>query len=420
MRCHLFWVFLGMLLTIQSGVTLAQTGKNPIAGQANVPEQRPPIFPQLFPQPTHDNGYEEWVLAADLIRNNTAIDEATQPGATLTFKRHVLADRGVVEALALLHEGLKKPIRSPHENIDETTLLPELALFRKLARLLRTVQYVNFADGRVDAAIDTLRDGLTFAYYIQTDTLISGLVGLAIDTILLDEFARHFDQLSVFQCERVLRMAQDFLKAESPAIHLFAMEKASEVKMLEARRGDANALLTFLNDFGISEDPETSMQVQQIHNHLSTHPADLNAMLNEAQARINAQFDQAILNLRLPLAQRKPFVMDKSNAPAALLANLLTTDPQSIIDRYTGDQAKLRLLALHALIRSYRWEHDTLPPSLNDLHADELVTDPFTGDKIVYQPEGDRYTLYSAGPLQRDESGPGAKQERVPVKLINR
>lgn len=102
--------------------------------------------------------------AADLIQDNTDVDAATLLGATLILKRHILADSSVAQFLRLLREGLQKPAFSPREDYNESTLLPELSTFRKLARLLSVAQYVHFADGRVDTAIDDLRVGLAFGY----------------------------------------------------------------------------------------------------------------------------------------------------------------------------------------------------------------------------------------------------------------
>ena len=44
--------------------------------------------------------------------------------------------------------------------------------------------YVALADGNVGRALDSLRDGLLFGYKVQMDTLIHGLVGVAIDVEL--------------------------------------------------------------------------------------------------------------------------------------------------------------------------------------------------------------------------------------------
>lgn len=419
MRGSTLLVFFSLVLTPASGGTLAQTSGQGTTGNKTVADTRPPNFPRLFPNPTHNNGYEEWVQAADLIQYNPDVDTATLPGATLTFKRRVLAAPPVARALLLLREGLKKPVSSPRQDFDENTLLPEMAPFRKLARLLRTEQYVDFASGHVDDAIDSLRVGLAFGYSIQTDSLISGLVGLAVDTIVLEEFAHHFEQLSVYQCDRVLQMVTDFLKAENPAIRLLALEKSYVLKMLEARRSDADAVLNLLEN---NVDPGTASpeyaDFQKLQEHLAGQPGEVNSLLTDAEARISAVYDQAIANLGLPLAERKPYVPDKSTTPAAILARLLSVDPRNISDRYTSDQAKLRLLGVHVLIQRYRWEHNMLPNSLADLHADELVTDPFTDEQIVYARTGDRYTLYSQGPLKRDEAGQQPSKEHVPVKLI--
>ncbi|HLK56470.1 MAG TPA: hypothetical protein VKU00_07895 [Chthonomonadaceae bacterium] len=419
MRGSIARIIIGLILALSSGATLAQNGGNAPPGAQRQPELKPPSFPILFPNPTNNNGYEEWVKAADLIQNNDAIDTATEPGATLTLKRRVLMDRDVVQALELLHEGLKKPIVSPHHNLDENTLLPELAPFRKLARLLSTEMYVQFADGRVDAAIDSLRDGLAFGYYIQMDTLISGLVGLAVDAIVLNQFARHFDQISVHQCDQVSRLVEGFLKAENPAVHLLAMEKSYALQMLEIRRSDPNALLDLLPKLsGGTQDPQTTLDIQRIEDHLATQPGGLSAMIDEAQAHVNALYGHALLNLSLPLSERKPFVPDKSRNPGSLLAQLISVDPERIADKYSINQAQLRLLGLHALIHRYRWEHNALPGSLVDLHADHLVIDPFTGDQIRYERSGDQYKLYSAGPLARNDDGTVLSKERTPVQLI--
>src|SRR5579871_6835274 len=119
----------------------------PAYAQAPTPPQ-PPLLQRLFPQPTGLNGYEDFVMAADLIRDNKAFDEATDGNnTTLAVRRRALADPACARALALLREGLKKPIASPRTQMDETTVLPELTWFRALGRLLMVEQYVLLADG---------------------------------------------------------------------------------------------------------------------------------------------------------------------------------------------------------------------------------------------------------------------------------
>jgi hypothetical protein len=119
----------------------------------------------------------------------------------------------------------------------------------------------------------------------------------------------------------------------------------------------------------------------------------------------------------LPISQRLPLTIDKSSTPAATLCRLVAVDPQHVVDSYTRDQAKIRLLAVHMLIHRYKWDHNSLPGSLDELHAENLVIDPFTGSTITYKRDGDRYTLTSAGPFKEDDTTGEPTQARNPVTL---
>jgi hypothetical protein len=81
------------------------------------------------------------------------------------------------------------------------------------------------------------------------------------------------------------------------------------------------------------------------------------------------------------------------------------------------DQAKIRLLAVHMLIHRYKWDHNALPGGLAELHAEDLITDPFTGHVITYKREGDSYSLSSAGPLKTDDATGEPTSDRSPITL---
>ncbi len=380
-------------------------------------DQNAPIFQRLFQNPTNNNGYEEFVLAADLIKNIDEIDLLMQPGASLDFKRHVLAIPACEKALNLVRNGLAKQVRSPHTSIDQNTVFPELSLFRKIARLLATEQYVDFADGRGDAAVESLRTGLTFGYRIQYDTFIAGLVGIAVSSITTREFASHFDQLSIYQCDDVVAFARQLLAADTPAVALIEKEKSTSILMLDKCRNQPQALLDLFAGSISSFSPNDTASFDSLKSRLSTQPASLNLIIADAQSKVSALYDLAAASVKLPLSQRAPLTMDGSNTPVAAVVRLVTADPQKILDKYTIDQVRVRLLAVHALIRRFQWDHGTLPGSLTELHAEDIIIDPFTGNTITYKRDGDRYTLSSAGPLTQDGTTGAVTQERTPVTL---
>ncbi|MCW3052850.1 MAG: hypothetical protein JWN14_2020 [Chthonomonadales bacterium] len=396
-------VLCSVAVLLVNGVARAQKTGQKVPGTVQKSAPKPPSYPQLFPISTNNNGYEEWVRAADLIQNNAKVQELLdQPSPSLAMKRRILDDPEVTQALQLVRAGVNKPVFSPRTSLDENTPLPELAHFRQLARLLAMEQYVAFADGRVDAAINDLRVGLAFGYRIQTDTLISGLVGVAIHNIVLKEFSQHLDQLSVYHCNEVRRIVEDFLDTENPAVHLLALEKGYALKMLDARRSDPEGLLALLKTVGGASNPDEDANVAAVHAYLTNHPGDANALLDEASSRISALYDQALLNLRLPPTQRKPLLIDQAASPGAALFRAVTVDPQQILDKYTRDQTQLRLLGVHVLIHRYRWDHNNLPDSLSEMRAPNLVKDVSSGAEVVYQREGDRYLLNSQTPTKRN------------------
>jgi hypothetical protein len=422
MRASLFPAVFGLTLMLASGAASAQESGASASGAVTVSEAPSSIFSRLFQHPTGNNGYEEWVRAVDLIQNDENVDAAMEPGASLNFKRHVLADPSATQALILLREGANKPVRSPRQSVDENTLLPELAPFRRLARLLSVQMQVDFAEGRASAAIADLRTGLVFGDRIQTDTLISGLVGVAIDAVVLNGFAPHFDQLSASQCDQVLQIVAEGLNAECPAIRLLALEKGHTLKMLDARRSDPDSMLALLDtltngDESGNGNPEEADALQNLQARLIDRPQDLNPIIDDAQARTVALFNQAILDLRVPITQRKPLPIDRAASPGYWLFRSVNVNMQPLLDKYDTAQEKLRLLGVHALIRRYFLEHKTLPTSLAQLHATDLVLDPFTGDSLLYQRNGDLYTLSSRGPLKLDPAGHAVSKERNAIKL---
>jgi hypothetical protein len=395
MRVKMISGFCGVALMLASGATLAQSNGANASGVAQTPALRPPAFPALFPNPTNNNGYEEWVQAGDLIRNNPKVEalssDAEAPETTLAMKRRLLADPNIVRALQLVRAGLQKPVFAPRTPVEGVRPYSIMLSLLRLGYLLRLEQYVAFADGRVDKAIETLRVGLDFGHRIQLDSSGVGVIGTEIEGILLEQFSQHLDQLSTYYCDEVRRLVEDFLGLESPAAHLIVLSRDSKLNMLEATRSDPQGFLAGLDEPGFAP----------VKAYLTTHPEAVNAVLDEAENRINAIYNQALLNMRLPVAQRKPFVDDNPTAPGAVLFRGMTSDPQKFLNRYTKEQTQLRMLAVHALIHHYRWDHNMLPNGLAELGIAGLVKDSMNGNDIVYARDGDRYTLHAQGPPQQ-------------------
>lgn len=380
-------------------------------------EQKPAksVFQQVIPKPTGKNGYEELIYAGELAKQSELLARASEENATLTLKRQALNEPGIQRALAFLRAGLAKQTFSPRTEIDDETLLPEFALFRNLARLLAVEQYVRLADGNVGGAIDSLRDGLLLGYRTQTDTLISGLVGVAIDAVVMGRFIRHIEQCSVRDCNRLLQVTGQWLEAPSPLVAVMESERAGIQRILQKYKNDPKGLLPLIRG---AADIESDTEPSALEKLLEADSPNLASVIEGASALLMQSHDSILANLRRPAWERKPIPRPDEKTPTGQLANSLLVDPSRVVDRYETERASIRLLGVHAAIRRYRWEHDRLPDTLQDLRLDKpFLLDPFTGETLIYRREGETYELYSAGPEARGEDGKPIPGKRAPVYL---
>ena len=377
------------------GGLLALASCSAVRAQDAPEPPRPAASATLFPQPTGQNGYEEWVQAGDLIRNNALVEAAAMPDATLTLKRRLLADPDVVKALHLLREGLNKPALTPHALLDENATYPELRSFRKLAHLLAIEQYVRFANGNGDGAIESLSDGLRFGYRVQTTTLIAGLHGIIIDIIVLHEFSSHLEQLSDYQCSRVRHIVEEWLAWPVPVDTILSAQKQDHLHRLETMRSHPEDLLASLAADSSPDDPASAALTRA----LNTQPDAIGSAVDRAELLTNAYFEAALANLKLPVKERKLLTLPKENTPGGHLFAMMTGNLDYSINKYDRLEAQMRLLGVEAAIRSYRWEYARLPDSLAALHVGKLSLDPFTGDNLLYKREGARYELHTHQPV---------------------
>lgn len=403
---------------LASALTLAAGS----AAQASGQEHRRSLLEQVVPKPTGQNGYEDLVAAADLMQSSRLWKQAeemsgTADGVPLAFKRRVLGDPPLVRALALLKRGLSKPIASPRKEIHADTLLPELAAFRALSRLLGMVQYVEFADGRTADAVETMRLGMIFSQSVQTDSLISGLVGVAINAITLRPVGDHLDELGSRDCEVLFEICAERLARGSRLADMLEAERRGASSMVDdARKGGPESLKGM---FSIKDDdPDAAEQRQTLEDvaALKDSPERFGALLDDVSRRLDRAVEQAVTESRKPAWERDWEKPEIDGSLGGRLAGMLIAAYPKVGDKYAGEEALVRMLAVHAAIHRYRWEYDRLPQSLAALNMPDLVRDPFTGEHLKYEPAGRRYRLSSVGPEIPPDS-PNAVNGRFPLTV---
>lgn len=322
--------------------------------------------------------------------------------------------------LALLREAAARPgcrFSRDWTRPSFAMLLPELQQLREAARLLQLATRRAAAEGRL---VDAIRDlGLLarIGRHAAGEPLpISGLVGIAIDSLALDSLDEMLSRLT--EADRPLLDDPQFraLVAQTPSLtrHFFGAE--------------AFGLRTFASLADGSLGFETLRTMQSLDaspgsftNPLATSPALMFYRIFllpaevagyrtalQTQQQLSGQTglapttEAAIASLESRLSESRPGILSSIILP--LLSGAIRAEVRS---RARHQAARVAVAATRI-----RLETGRLPEGLATLVPDELPAspvDPFTAGKpLRYRKADDVLLIYSVGPNGRDDGGPAS------------
>lgn len=385
-------------------------------------QQAPSLASRLVPNPSGKNGYEEYVYAADRVNtplwkaydnwlaylSQTATDLNSNPPAMpdgITIQMSDLDVRRRVDnlfgsALNLVHEGNRKPVFDPRTEFTAETLLPELAVFKTVGRVISNRAHVDFSAGRATAATDALLDGLTFAWNLIGDSIIAGLVGISIEAIMLSEFSDHLSQLTPVETARIESACKAMLGRPFYASAFYAHERKTLTEQIDSFLSKPEVLTVD------GPDALTKSAASAIG---ALSSVDKLALKASVVRELDKRFGASIARFSGPETawipkeigdEPKPIVDDisVSNLTLAVTNSLVTKGMDRAIARSVGKaRIQFRLLRLHARVINYRWQHNRLPSRLEDFADKDVAFDPIGGAPFHYDLIGEDYRLYSLG-----------------------
>lgn len=365
------------------------------------------ILSQLFPQLTGKNGYEDLVRASERLKTSALWAEAQQKN-TLSSRRRALGDLPVRQARALIDAAMLKPLSSPIRELTVSTLFPEFAGFRDCARLLNAEMHVLFSEGRTAAALVSFAQGLRLGTAPKAIVLIGGLVGIAIDSILLTRVQKHLEQLTPRDCDRVQATLREHIEAD----------RGNAEKALAAEMRFVESILPSL-EASLRESVEGALLADEDDTTLANLRSQAEAIDNDpiAKKRVIAAFLQAATAHQ---ARAQAYLINPQVLPPepklsestleGALANSLTPAYTRAVEKFIQDRIQCQLLYCHTAIRKYKWEWEKLPESLEMLKLADWSLDPYTRQPFRYEKKGESYELFSVGPTGEDG-------KRAPVHL---
>lgn len=409
------------------------------------------MFQQVVPIPTGNNGYEEYLMAGDIVQNahvgillDGTPDQFAQtikayeekPDANLTaeeremlelkgmrpsleryqtalkyrnytllqMRREALARAG--KALDLLNRGNKKRVFEPRGRMDANTLFPEYASFKSLAKLAAAGAYVAYADGQPSRGTQYLIDAIILGQNLSEGILISRLVGVAIQSIAFAAVEKYLPSISGADAVKLEALAPLLVTNPPKAVRMidseFQFMSASLEKMFE-KRPETEMFQ------GLDEEEQTVAQRTAAEFMKKLGPAEQLQVIEICKKLLVAKREQVLATYRLPESKWDGSAEDEeegfdSKQAVNSVSGLATYVAENTVPIFSQvglvevkNRTQIRLLGLAGSIIRFKWENDRWPAKLADAAGATATRDPVSGDEFQYEVDGGGFRVYSRG-----------------------
>ena len=336
------------------------------------------------------------------------------------------------ETLELLRQAAARPICRftrdyPRPSVD--MLLPEIQFFRDAARILAVSARYNASIGEIPAALHDVSSIMKMSLHASSEPiLISGLVGLSIDTIAIDVL---IDILPFID-------ADDLVLLKRNDIHNFLSTPPSLTKNIY---GEEAFGLTIFSIFGTGEFEQWQLASLLINDlNVPDSIYQQNVFFNPALAAYRIFLfpqDLAVYQQTMHSYQRVAESSDSYAGKQTILKRiedeLSSGKPKGFITAYlipaigktieNVEKARMRhTTALVAIAATeFRVAHDSLPEKADSLVPDflpSLPKDAFLKEsRLRYSNKDDGVAIYSIGPNGKDDGGPGPEIDKDQPKI---
>lgn len=410
-----------------------------ISGLSDVPVPQPdpgnPVsYVEWYNNQTKTDGpsavpaYQEAVSNFVAFNGDAAIlDAALKGDATALSSPEVAAwIESNRAALAKLEEGNHLEYRGTPSQSDSGyllgILLPNLQPLRQLSRVSVLDGKRAELDGRPQDAVDDYMTAIKAGAQVSHGvTLIEQLVGVAQQKIgadaLLDVMSNANSDAMDYQA-LATRLESEY-RPLRPMASAIQGERAMMLDLVQTSferdpetsdyRVRPQALQEFHALMQSNDDPLTvtmtamSLATKGFNNTLDSINKMYDRMTGAAAAdfpRGNADFQAISSELESP----------QFRATEPLMAQLVPALNRANVVRTRADTQRAATMTV-ANILAYQQRNGALPDSLDALGEKSYISDPFTGQRLIYRREGNNFTLYSAGGNGIDDGGTDGASE---------
>jgi hypothetical protein len=362
--------------------------------QPNIPPP-PPV-----PNP---NALDDYTAAATLFTATGGDKTLTGPNGKPLLANEVRAVRLNQPALARLRAGLAKKCGIPFDARMEATF-PYLTQCRSLARLLSAESHVNAARSEYLPAALSALDAIQIGTDIERGgSLMHALTGTAAQAIGQAALLKVIGNLRPDDCDRVMTRLDGIIRNRVPVQETLQNESRWMLKTLVDYHG-GSPMQTFTAYGSGDEDEGLGHSMRQFADDMAWR-FSRDKTLRELEKYMMALIAEA----------SKPALVRKLPPEPGGYAGAMVPSYELGLAHIQSVDLRNRLLLIELAIRRYRTTHGALPNNLSVLGLTaSSVTDPESGQSVIYLTRGEGYLLYGVGPDGKNDGGVPADEGTNP------
>lgn len=344
----------------------------------------------------HPNGWDDFIRAEKLLRVNRHMGpiSSTRPISSWTLPEYQSFMKDNAPALAAVRQGLKKQYMHPAVRSFMLDFAHH-AYFRELARTLAGEAKYYEVIGKPGKAADSLLDCIEFGVVTpRGGTLISGLVGIAIESISMHFLNPLLSKLSPADLERVACRLEQIERRRVSFSDIMIEESRSNAAGESQVLKHSNAI----SAFSFIKWPPSS--AKNVKDGLAFAFVNKTAVIRQNQA-----YYEAVAREQRGVFTGKSRVIQPKN-----LLHTGTLSAVRMREPFVQSETKMSLLRIEIALRRYRADHNSIPARLIQLapvYLKKIPNDPFGGKPLRYKviKGGKNYILYSIGSNFKDDGG---------------
>jgi hypothetical protein len=369
------------------------------------------LYDQVVTIPNANNGYEEYLRAADILNDKLARlyygwrpgqSKPDSPGqeiaTSLAGKNYLFVQGAMVErygrALDLVRAGNAKAAWDPRKAEAIYLGFPQLDGFRGIVQLLCAEAYVRFAKGDSAGGTDDLLAGSTFDRAIGNDDVVQYLVGYGFDQIIFGSLSKSLPCMSELDAQRLIAYVSE--RKEDEFMRLIRNDMKRELDRIGKAIHDPE------KEYLVGSDYAPRPSLRAFLGKLT--PAQKAAAVSRVKAEVAVAGDLLLQRLQGPESQwfvkrpaqdiePDPRIESEDDLVRFLTREFKPLDFSGTVLRW---RTELRLLRLHGRVIAFRWRHDRLPRNLAEATGKDETADPVNGEEFVFEPQANQqYRLYS-------------------------